>query len=103
MRRPLLAAAVALSALLASGCGGGDKTLSKEELAKQIQTGYARGGYTAPVKSVVCPDDLDAKVGKSEKCALTYRSGHVLEITATIKSVSGGKAHLGFVVTKRLK
>ena len=94
--------ALPLCALLVGACGGGERTIAKEEVAKEIQAGFARQGATAPVKKVVCPEDLVAKVGRSEKCALTYRSGHVLEITATVQRVSGSKVHLGFVVTKRL-
>lgn len=102
MRRSTTTAALALCALLAAACGGGEKKVSKDEVAKQIQSAFARQGFKAPVKKVVCPEDLVAKPGRREKCALTYQSGHVLEITATVESVSGGKAHLGFVVTKRL-
>lgn len=94
-------AAAVCSLLLLAACG--TKTVSKGEVEKQVQAGFARAGFTAPVKSVKCPKDLDAKVGKSERCVLTYKTGHALEITATVKSVSGDKAHLGFVATKRLK
>ena len=100
-RSTVLVLPLACCALLASGCGG--KTVAKDKIEKQIQTAFAQKGFTAPVKSVSCPKDLEAKVGKTEKCTLTYKSGHALEVTATIKSVSGDKANFGFVITKRLK
>jgi hypothetical protein len=93
--------ALCACALAVSACG--TTKVSKDEVEKQIQAGFAKSGFTAPVKSVKCPDDLDAKVGKSEKCVLTYKSGNALEITATVKSTSGDKARLGFVATKKLK
>ena len=88
-------------ALAVSACG--TTKVSKSEVEKQIQAGFARSGFTAPVKAVECPDDLEAKVGKSENCVLTYKSGSALQIKATVKSTSGDKARLGFVATKKLK
>ena len=99
--RSIALPALCASALLVSGCG--TSKVSKSEVEKQIQAGFARSGFTAPVKSVKCPDDLEAKVGKSENCVLTYKSGNALQIRATVKSTSGSKARLGFVATKKLK
>jgi ABC-type uncharacterized transport system auxiliary subunit len=103
VRRSMVLALLALCAcaVLLSACGG--NTVSKGEIAKQVRTGFAKAGFRAPVKSVTCPKDLDAKTGKSERCTLTYQSGHALEVTATIKRVSGSTAHFSFVVTKRLR
>jgi hypothetical protein len=103
VRRSTILPLLALSACAVplSACGG--NTVSKGEIAKQVRSGFAKAGFTAPVKSVTCPKDLDAKTGKSERCTLTYQSGHAVEVTATIKSVSSGTAHFRFVVTKRLK
>jgi hypothetical protein len=99
--RIALPALLAICALLLAACGG--KTVSKDEVAKQLQSAFAKRGFTAPVKSVECPKDLDAKAGKTEFCTLTYRSGHALQVKASVTGVSGGKAQLTYVVTKRLK
>ena len=101
VRRRLAPIALAACVLVVGACGG--NTVSKGEIAKQIQASYARNGFTAPVRSVDCPKDLDAKVGKAETCTLTYKSGHAFAVSATIKTVKGSTAHFGFVVTKRLK
>ena len=99
--RTAAAVAVAATALLAAGCG--TKSVSKGDIEAQIKDQLAKRGYTAPVKSVSCPDDLEAKVGKKEACTLTYKSGHQFEVRARVVSVSGKTAHLDYTVTKRLK
>lgn len=85
--------------LVVTACG--DASVSAGDVESQIKTQIGKLG-TAPIKDVSCPEDLVAKVGKSEKCTLTYASGNKLEITATVDKVTDDKANFKMVVTKEL-
>ncbi len=85
--------------LFVTACG--DASVSSGDVESQIKTQIGKLG-TAKISDVSCPDDLEAKVGKSEKCTLTYASGNKLEVTATVDKVSGDTVNFKMVVTKKL-
>ncbi|MFN2612958.1 MAG: DUF4333 domain-containing protein [Solirubrobacterales bacterium] len=84
---------VALLCLLLYGCSGeasvGKDTVSKEDVARQAQQRFdalaQKGGGTFP--PVVCPSDLDAKVGATVRCTATGEDGTTLGITVSVTSI----------------
>ena len=56
--------------MLVAGCGS---TLDSGSAEKSISNVFAKAGH--PAKSVDCPDDIDAKKGKSFDCTVTLKSG----------------------------
>jgi hypothetical protein len=85
-----------------AGCG--TKTVSKGDIEKQAQTYFdnlAQQGGQAKFPSIKCPDDLEAKKGKSERCSAKGTDG-TLGITVTVTAVSGDKASLSFKADDKL-
>jgi hypothetical protein len=60
-----------LSAVPLAGCG--TKTLDTSQIETQLKQ---KIGTQTPVKSVSCPDSVDAKKGDTFNCTLTAASGH---------------------------
>jgi len=97
--RPAALSLLALPCVLfATACG--EKSVSGDDVAAQVKTEIGKQA-TTKVSDVSCPD-LEAKVGKSVKCTLTYADGGKQEITATVDKVDGDKASFKMVVTKNL-
>ena len=96
----LLALFIALLAM--AGCSAsvsiGDKVLDKSEVEQGASAALAKVVGRAP-DSVTCPDDLDAKVGATERCSLTA-GGDTLGMTVTVKSVEGDTANYEVKVDK---
>ena len=85
-------------ALAASLTACGTKTVSKSEIEKQTQNyfdGLARKDGQAKFPAIKCPDDLEAKTGKSERCSATGDDG-TLGITVTITKVDDDRASFNF-------
>jgi hypothetical protein len=79
-----------------SGCG--KKVVSQSTVEKQVAQQLAAQVHQ-PLPKVVCPGDLDAKVGTTMKCTLTPQaSSQVLPVTVTVTSVTNGVAHFHAVV-----
>ena len=100
-RIPLLAIPVAL-AIAFAGCG--TKTVSKEEVEKQVQAYFdnlAKQNGQAKFPDIKCPDDLEAKKGKSERCSAKGTDG-TLGITVTVTDVKDDKASLSFKADDKL-
>jgi hypothetical protein len=96
---PVLAASLSLGACSGSVSIGGD-TVSKSEIeSKATEALSAKVGQTP--KSIVCPEDLDAKAGESEECTLTADDGTTIGVTATIESVSGDTVQFHFQVANK--
>ena len=67
-------------------------------MAKQAQLRFdalARTRGAARFPKIVCPKDLDAKVGATTRCSATSR-GATLGITVTVKGVDGSTVHMTF-------
>ena len=97
----IAAASVALSACEESVSVGGSSVSKSEIESKATEKLGAEVGQVP--KSVVCPDDLDAKVGESETCVLTAKDGTTYDMTAKITSVDddGGNVELDFQVANK--
>jgi hypothetical protein len=99
-RTPFLAIPLALLAF--AGCG--TKTVSKDEVEKQVQSYFdnlAKQNGQAKFPDIKCPHDLEAKKGKSERCSAKGTDG-TLGITVTVTDVSGDKASLSFKADDKL-
>jgi uncharacterized protein DUF4333 len=101
--KPLSAFLALCAAVLAMvGCSAsvsiGGKVLDKSEVEQGASDALAKVVGRAP-DSITCPDDLDAKVGATERCTLTAGS-HKLGMTVTVKSVEGDTANYEVKVDK---
>ncbi len=86
--------------LLITGCSGsvgiGDKVIDKSEVEQGASDALAKIVGQAP-DTVTCPDDLDAKVGATERCTLTAGKDE-LGMTVTVKSLDEGTNVAHYVV-----
>ena len=83
---PTLIACLSLAACEESvSIGGG--TLSKSEVEDGASKALTKEVGQAPT-SFVCPGDLDAKVGATETCVLTDKTGAEYDTTVKVTSVS---------------
>jgi uncharacterized protein DUF4333 len=95
-------------ALFLSACGAsasistGDNSLPKRDLESQIKAEIGKQA-SEPIRSVACPEDLNAKVGATEKCALTYANGDRFGVSATVSSVNNDRAQFDIKVTNRIQ
>ena len=93
----LAGAAMVVAAL--SGCSfeaSVGKYVSKDELAKVAKVKMEEAvGQTA--KSVVCDDDLEGKVGATQRCVLTANDGSRVGLTTTVTSVEGANVKFDVV------
>jgi hypothetical protein len=64
--------------LLIAGCGG--NTLDSSSAEKSISKVFAQSGH--PTKSVNCPDNIDAKKGKTFDCTITLSNGQSVKAHA---------------------
>src|ERR1700742_1308119 len=94
---------VAIPLVLAcAGCG--TKTVSKDDIEKQVQSYFdniAKQNGQASFPKITCPDDLEAKKGKSERCS-AKQGKDTLGITVTVTDVKGDKASLSFKADDKL-
>lgn len=76
--------------LLVAGCSGsvgiGEDVLYKADVEHDSAIALANS-TGLPVPDVSCPDDLEAKVGATERCTLTDSKGNTLGVTVTVKSL----------------
>jgi hypothetical protein len=89
-------------AIAFAGCG--TKTVSKSDVEKQVQTYFdnlAQQNGQAKFPDIKCPDDLEAKKGKTVRCTAKGTDG-TLGITVTVTGVSGDKASLSFKADNKL-
>lgn len=100
VRSAALCAVVLPCALFATGCG--NDAVSKDSIEKQIE---AQLGPKLPkeIKTVTCPEDLSAKVGKVTNCVITYVGGIKVEVRTKVTKVHDGKASLDMLVTRQVK
>ena len=96
MRKLTTAAAIAL-ALLAAGCG--EKKLDKATVEQGAKDALAKT-VGRPPQSIKCPEDLEAKVGATQRCVLRDR-GERLGLTVRVSRVEGDKANFDVVVDKK--
>jgi predicted metalloprotease len=85
---------------LAVGCGGGDDTVSTNEIEEKAKTALTKEAGQAP-KSISCPNDLDAEQGAKETCTLTDNQGNTYDMTAEITSVDGDNVEFHFQVANQ--
>jgi predicted exporter len=79
-----------------SGCG--KKVVPQATVETQVAHQLATQ-QQQPVPKVVCPDDLDAKVGAKMVCVLTPQGEtQTINVTVTVTSITNGKALFSAVV-----
>ncbi len=83
----LILCLVATSFLLAVGCGS---KVSSSSIEEQISSALEGQVGTAP-DSVSCPDDLDAEVGATARCELSFE-GETYGVSVEVTSVEGDVA-----------
>jgi hypothetical protein len=91
-------------ALVLAFAGCGTKTVSKSDIQKQAQTYFdsvAQQNGQAKFPAIKCPDDLEAKKGKTVRCSAKGTDG-TLGITVTVTDVSSNKASLSFKADNKL-
>jgi hypothetical protein len=73
---------LAVPGLIGAGAlfAGCSSTLDSSSAEKSIQKVYAQAGH--PTKKVDCPDDVDAKKGKSFDCTITLSNGQTIKAHA---------------------
>jgi hypothetical protein len=94
-RSALLLLTLAVAAAL-TACG--TKTIDKKDVQKKTQAffdGVAKQNGQASFPKISCPDDLEAKKGKSTRCKAKGTDG-TLGITVTVTDVKGSDATLRF-------
>ncbi len=65
----------ALSAALLAGCSVGTTTIDPDKAEKEITKGFEQQVPGSEVKSLKCPDDIEAKKGETAKCDITLADG----------------------------
>jgi Domain of unknown function (DUF4333) len=106
-KRHVLAVIVAAAAggWVVAGCSahvsiGGSSTVPRHAVETEVATKLARQ-LNQPVPKVVCPRDLQAKVGTVMYCSLTAQgSTTTYPVKVHVNSTSGGKVHFNIVVSK---
>jgi hypothetical protein len=95
-------------ALFLSACGAsasvstGGSSVSQSDVENQIKTEIGKQA-SAPIRSVACPGDLNAKVGATEKCTLTYANGDKFGVAATVNAVKNDQAQFHILVTNKIQ
>jgi hypothetical protein len=75
-----------------SGCG--KKVVPQKTVETQVATQLQQAVKAAATPKVVCPGDLDAKVGATMTCTLTPSgSTTTYPVKVTVSSVTNGVAH----------
>jgi len=95
-------------ALFLSACGAsasistGGNAVSQSDVESQIKSEIGKQA-SAPIRSVACPGDLNAKVGATEKCTLTYANGDKFGVAATVNAVKNDQAQFHILVTNKIQ
>ena len=74
MRRRLLLLP-ALAAALLAGCSIGTTTIDSDKAEKKITEGFEQQVPGSEVKSLSCPDDVEAEKGQTATCDITLADG----------------------------
>jgi len=85
-RRPLLALPPLAFALVLAGCGGLDSGKIEEEISEEIEE---RSQGQVKVRSVDCPDDVEAKKGDRFTCRVTAENGRSTRVVVVQTSDDG--------------
>lgn len=64
-----------LSAALLAGCSIGTTTIDSDKAEKEITKGFEQQVPGSEVKSLSCPDDVEAEKGQTAKCDITLADG----------------------------
>jgi hypothetical protein len=100
MRTLRIAATALLPLLVIAGCGSGKRTISRETLDSTISKELAARVHQ-PAPRIVCPKDLDAKIGAAETCVLTDTATHTkLPVSVRVKTVGDQRATYSIQVGK---
>lgn len=99
MRIRFLAPVITAAAvtMLLSGCSSAK--VSKEDVAEQIKTQLTAQVGQEP-DSVECPDDLEGKVGATQRCVLTAGKTKY-GVVATVTKVDGGTVSFDIKVDEK--
>jgi uncharacterized protein DUF4333 len=81
-----VAAAIVVTALLASACG--DEELSTEPIEKDIQRGLTRQ-TRVQIQSVTCPDEVKPRAGDRFSCTAIYAGGEKARVRVTQRTDDG--------------
>jgi hypothetical protein len=96
IRRTLAAAGLAVA--LGAGLAGCSSTVPKDDVAAAIDQQLVGQGITTG--GVICPEDLDAEVGKSVRCEFTVE-GQPVDAIATVTSLQGDQANFDITTEAR--
>ena len=86
MRRSLTLVALPVLALALPGCGTLDTDKIEDEISKEIEE---RSQQQVKVRSVECPDDVDAKKGDRFTCKVTAENGKSTNVSVVQTSDDG--------------
>jgi hypothetical protein len=96
--------ATTLSALTAASFGvscGSTDSVNRADLETKVRTELgASVGQAAP--KATCPDKLEAKVGATTRCSMTFTDGR-LGITVKVTSVDGDRADFDIQADEQLQ
>lgn len=87
IRKVLVGAAAAMSAVLALSACTTSLTVDKATVEEKIQTSLGPQ-ISAPIESVSCPEDLKGEVGATMDCTMTV-SGEDHTVRVTVTTVEG--------------
>ncbi len=91
---------VAAGGWLVAGCSGGTPTVPRHSVETEVATTLARQ-VNQPVPKVVCPGDLEAKIGTVMYCSLTAQgSTTVYPVKVQVDSINGTQVHFNIQVSK---
>jgi hypothetical protein len=94
-RRLIVAAGLLPTAIALAGCGS--QVLNNPE--KDVSDAIFNATGQRP-KTVTCPSNIDAKVGKTFRCTLTAKDGTKIGATVTETSIANGKVQMHIQVDK---
>jgi hypothetical protein len=79
----------ALSAALLVGCSVGTTTIDSDKAEKEITKGFEQQVPGSEVKSLSCPDDVEAKKGETAECDITLADGKKGTINVRVLNEDG--------------
>ncbi len=91
---------VAAGGWLVAGCSSGTSAVPKHSVETEVATTLARQ-VNQPTPKVVCPGDLEAKIGTVMYCSLTAQgSTTVYPVKVQVDSINGTQVHFNIQVSK---
>jgi hypothetical protein len=96
MRSLIAAAGVCSAVIVLGGCGTEVLSNPEQDVSNAVFTATGQRP-----KTVTCPKNIDAKVGKTFRCTLTASDGTKIGATVTETSITNGKVQMHIQVDKQ--